>query len=72
MSGCDDAVFLNELGIVCALGAGKPEVCAALFATDGPRGVVSSERYSPGRPLPLGAVSATLPDLAPLPTRCSH
>lgn len=62
-----EAVHLNDLGIVCALGVGKAEVAEALFAGDAPRGVAPSERYTPGRPLPIGAVGATLPDLAGLP-----
>jgi len=38
------AIHLNELGIVCALGAGKQVVAEALFASDAPRGVTMSER----------------------------
>lgn len=64
-------VYLNELGIVCALGCGKADVADALFAADAPRGLAVSERHTPGRPLPLGEVHAALPDLSrhPLPLR---
>lgn len=57
-------VYLNALGIVCALGCGKDDVTAALFAADVPRGVAMSERYTPGRPLPLGEVRGELADLS--------
>lgn len=61
------AIYLNELGIVCALGAGKQVVTDALFASDAPRGVAMSERWTPGRPLALGACEETLPELDSLP-----
>lgn len=56
-------VYLNELGIACALGRGQRDVAQALFA-DAAQGVAVSDRYTPGRPLALGAVQGTLPDLA--------
>jgi 3-oxoacyl-[acyl-carrier-protein] synthase I len=55
------AVYLNELGIVCALGAGKQAVTSALFAADAPGGVTISECWTPGRPLALGAFDGPLP-----------
>jgi len=61
------AVHLNELGIVCALGAGKQAVAEALFASDAPRGVAMSERWTPGRPLALGASDQALADLDSFP-----
>ena len=61
------SVHLNELGIVCALGVGKNSVADAMWAVDAPRGVVISERYTPGRPLALGEVQASLPDMGDLP-----
>jgi 3-oxoacyl-[acyl-carrier-protein] synthase-1 len=61
------AVYLNELGIVCALGSGKTDVAEAMFASDAPRGLSLSEAFTPGRTLAVGAVNATLPDLSPLP-----
>lgn len=56
------AVYLNELGIVCALGMGRAAVAQALFADDRPRGVEMSDRLTPGRPCALGAVTDALPD----------
>ena len=56
-------VFLNELGIVCALGSGRDAVAQALFADDAPHGVAASARHTPGRPLALGQVEAALPAL---------
>ncbi|MEO7478333.1 MAG: beta-ketoacyl-[acyl-carrier-protein] synthase family protein [Lysobacteraceae bacterium] len=61
------AIHLNELGIVCALGAGKRVVAEALFAADAPRGVAMSERWTPGRALALGAFKQELPSLDALP-----
>lgn len=61
------AVHLNELGIACALGAGKQAVADALFAGDRPRGVAMSERWTPGRPLALGAFDGMLPVLDAYP-----
>ncbi len=49
------AVFLNALGIVCALGQGSEAVRAGLFAGQ-PGGVTATELYTPGRPLHLGCV----------------
>lgn len=56
--------YLNELGIVCALGGGQAEVAEALFADDAPHGVAVSEAYTPGRPLALGEVRVELADLS--------
>jgi len=61
------AIYLNDLGIVCALGAGKQAVVEALFASDAPRGVTMSERWTPSRPIALGTVDKTLPELDSLP-----
>ena len=60
-------VFLNELGICCALGRDAESVAASLFAADAPRGVASTEAVTPGRPLALGLVEGALPDLGALP-----
>ena len=63
--------YLNECGIVCALGASRAEVAAALFA--GRSGVAPTTRYSPGRELPLGEVAGELPSVAHLaPARRSR
>ncbi|MGH7653219.1 MAG: beta-ketoacyl-ACP synthase [Gemmatimonadaceae bacterium] len=53
--------FLNELGLVCAIGDSRFAVGRRLFAGDG--GVETTERYSPGRSLPAGTVDSTLPAL---------
>lgn len=55
-------VYLNDLGIVCALGMGRAAVAQALFADDRPRGVAMSDRLTPGRAVALGAVTDELPD----------
>jgi 3-oxoacyl-[acyl-carrier-protein] synthase-1 len=56
------AVFLNDLGIVCALGCGKAEVAARAMAGD-TSGMVETDCYSPGRALRLGMVRRELPAL---------
>lgn len=55
-------VYLNDCGIVCALGASREEVRARLFAADS--GVLPTDRHTPGRVLPLGVVDAALPPVA--------
>lgn len=57
-------VYLNQLGVVCALGSGKRAVREALFASDGPGGVAVGDWYTPGRRLALGKVHAQLADLS--------
>lgn len=60
------AVYLNALGLVCALGRGHEAVRAGLFALAA-SGVASNTTIWPGRCLPLGAVQGPLPDLELLP-----
>ena len=60
-------VFLNELGIVCALGSGRRDVAEAMFASDAPGGLSYSDAFTPGQVLAIGAVNAALPDLSDLP-----
>lgn len=55
-------VYLNDCGIICALGASREEVRARLFAAHS--GVVPVDTYTPGRVLPLGVVDAALPSVA--------
>jgi 3-oxoacyl-[acyl-carrier-protein] synthase-1 len=55
-------VYLNDCGIVCALGAEREAVRARLFAAHS--GVVPVDTYTPGRVLPLGVVDAALPSVA--------
>ncbi|MET0504979.1 MAG: beta-ketoacyl-ACP synthase [Luteibacter sp.] len=52
--------YLNALGVVCSLGAGKAAVAGALFAGD-TRGLRDVAGWVPGRSLPLGAVEMRLP-----------
>lgn len=54
-------VFLNDLGLVCALGEGKRAVAEAMFAGVAP-GMRVCGAYSP-EPLMLGQVDAPLPEL---------
>jgi 3-oxoacyl-[acyl-carrier-protein] synthase-1 len=56
-----DPFFLNELGVVCAIGDSRAEVGRRLFAGDS--GVELTERYTPGRSLPAGSVNSSLPSL---------
>ncbi|MHA7683721.1 beta-ketoacyl-ACP synthase [Cupriavidus sp. PET2-C1] len=60
-------VFINALGMTCALGDGADAVRAALWRGDAPQGGEVTELYSPGRPLQLGTVNAalSLPDDTP-------
>lgn len=60
-------VYLQELGLLCALGRGVPAVRSALFQCDHPGSLTVTDRYSPGRSLHLGLVGATLPDLSDRP-----
>lgn len=63
-----NAVYLNTLGLACALGRDVDALAEALFADDAPRGVESTDAVTPGRSLALGAVTGPLPDLGHLPT----
>lgn len=60
-------VYLQELGLLCALGDGVPAVRSALFQPDQPGSLTATDRYSPGRVLQLGLVDAALPDLSGQP-----
>jgi len=60
------AFYLNDCGIVCAMGDGKQAVREALLR--GESGVQPTEACSPGRVLPLGlAAGAVLPSVEHLP-----
>ncbi len=60
------AFYLNDCGIVCAMGDGKDAVRTALLR--GESGVRPTEACSPGRVLPLGlAAGAVLPPVDHLP-----
>jgi 3-oxoacyl-[acyl-carrier-protein] synthase-1 len=60
-------VFLQDLGLVCALGSGQRAVREALLSPVRPASLTETDRYSPGRTLHLGMVSHALPDLRHLP-----
>ncbi|MEK0267557.1 beta-ketoacyl-ACP synthase [Stenotrophomonas rhizophila] len=60
------AVYLNELGMICALGADRAEVRDGLFAAQ-PGGLRDNAAILPGRTLALGEVHAPLSDLSALP-----
>ncbi|MGI9287725.1 MAG: beta-ketoacyl-ACP synthase [Pseudomonadales bacterium] len=52
-----DAIYLHSVGVVCPLGSGVEAVSEALFSDMPPGGYFrNSEKYSPGRSLPLGLV----------------
>lgn len=61
------SIYLNELGMACALGRSRQEVARAVFLADAPRGVAICEELTPGRPLALGRVPGQLPSLSHLP-----
>jgi 3-oxoacyl-[acyl-carrier-protein] synthase-1 len=60
--------FLNDLGIVCALGSGRREVAARLLAGDR-SGMIWSADYLPDGRCVVGAAPA---ELAPLPPALAH
>ncbi|GAB2502218.1 beta-ketoacyl-[acyl-carrier-protein] synthase family protein [Arenimonas alkanexedens] len=60
-------IFLNDLGLCCALGRDSDAVAARLFAADAPGGVATTDAVIPGRALALGLVDGELPDLGELP-----
>lgn len=63
------AVFLNDLGLVCALGRGRRAVGDAMFFADSPTGLQVTDAFSPGRPLHVGRVAAELPAQGDLPVQ---
>lgn len=58
--------FLNELGIVCSMGADKDQVSTNLFSATLPDTLSLSDQYSVGRPCHIGSVNIDLPDLSQL------
>ncbi|WP_211474508.1 beta-ketoacyl-ACP synthase [Collimonas humicola] len=58
-------VYLNQLGMICALGDTHAGISRRLFAGDS--GVAMTRRHSPERELALGCVDAVLPDIESLP-----
>ncbi len=61
-------IYLNQLGIICAAGATRDEVRRRVF-DEADSGLTLTERYSPGRLLPLGCTDAPLPDDDCLPSQ---
>jgi 3-oxoacyl-[acyl-carrier-protein] synthase-1 len=59
--------YLNDCGIVCALGDTRAQVRERLWRAHS--GVAASAVWSPGRALPLGRVTTPLPALGHLPLR---
>nr|WP_295777203.1 beta-ketoacyl-ACP synthase [Rhodoferax sp.] len=60
------SIYLNDMGVVCALGADKASVRSGLFA-DKPGGVQANTSVISGTELFLGAVTEPLVDVAVLP-----
>lgn len=56
------SVYLNDLGLVCALGSGRAEVAGALFQSR-PGGASENDEVFPGKTLVLGQVRGALPSL---------
>jgi 3-oxoacyl-[acyl-carrier-protein] synthase-1 len=61
-------LYLNELGIVCSLGDTHAEIKQRMLGSV-QSGVAPTDAYSPGRLLPLGRVTHTLPSVDSLPLR---
>ncbi|WP_035056691.1 beta-ketoacyl-ACP synthase [Andreprevotia chitinilytica] len=59
-------VYLNALGLLCALGNDVATVRHNLFSGSSP-GMQQTDAYSPGRTLTLGLIDAALPSVAHLP-----
>ncbi len=58
-------IFLNDVGLACALGTDKAGVAASLFA-DRPGGVAPNDQVVPGQTLHLGAITQPLADVSML------
>ena len=58
---------LSRPALVCSLGDDLQTISAALFS--GIRGLSVSDRFTPGRPLPMGTVNVTLPETGAWPPR---
>jgi 3-oxoacyl-[acyl-carrier-protein] synthase-1 len=60
-------IYLNQLGMLCAIGDSRDAVAAAMFA--GRSGLRPDTRYLPALALPVGAIDAALPAIDHLPPR---
>ncbi|MGQ9427303.1 beta-ketoacyl-ACP synthase [Gilvimarinus sp. F26214L] len=68
-------VYLQDLGLICALGDSQRGVAEGLFG--GVSGSMTlTDDYTPGKPLPVGRVSGSLPNVDHLPAhqqnRCNQ
>ena len=59
--------YLNQLGMICPLGSTRDEIKCMLDLAHS--GIVVTDTYSPGNPLPLGQVITALPPMDQLPLR---
>lgn len=59
-------VYLNHLGLICAMG-NNPETIRHKLFNNGERCLTTTDRFTPGRALPVGAVNDPLPDLSSFP-----
>ena len=59
-------LYLNQCGIVCALGTTHSAIKSCLFEY-AQTGLALSDAYSPGRQIPLGQVDAALPSMEAWP-----
>jgi 3-oxoacyl-[acyl-carrier-protein] synthase-1 len=57
-----DMLYLNECGVLCALGDSHSKITAKLLA-QAQSGIAMTDAWSPGRMLPLGQVNNALPAL---------
>ncbi|MDD1620292.1 MAG: beta-ketoacyl-[acyl-carrier-protein] synthase family protein [Methylococcaceae bacterium] len=55
-------LYLNDLGIVCALGHSKTEIFPKLLAGDR-SGLQTTDEFSPGHPVTVGRVTCKLPEI---------
>lgn len=60
-------IYLNQLGMLCAIGASHDSIGSAMFA--GRSGLLPDTRYLPDLALPVGYVDALLPAADHLPLR---
>jgi 3-oxoacyl-[acyl-carrier-protein] synthase-1 len=63
------SVYLQALGVVCALGSSLAEMRPRLWATARPDSVAPTDLYTPGQLLHLGCVQAALPGLESVPLK---
>jgi 3-oxoacyl-[acyl-carrier-protein] synthase I len=61
-------IYLNALGMICSLGKTCDEIKRGLLEL-AQSGVVMTEAYSPGTPLPLGRIDTALPPMDEWPLR---